>query len=276
MDPRLLQRRKAVAEDTAQRNAGRLLRFLVTVIIVGILAWLAFSPWLSVSQVRTAGIAASHANETLAAHRVVAGTPMIMLRPAAVERALELDPWIRSARVHLQWPDEVIVRVDERVPVAWFQTAGGWAKRDLEGVAMPGPNSPDDTLPWISLPGLDEVDAESSVFVVGAAEFVANLPDSTHSDMTMRVEDGELWAVVDGYQVRLGRPVEMGAKALSLIVLLREPLPENSILVLIAPTHPAVQPPETPGVSGDEVDEDPAGEGERSGPGDSHPDTSEP
>ncbi|MCZ6567161.1 MAG: hypothetical protein O6923_02555, partial [Actinobacteria bacterium] len=90
MDPRLLQRRKAVAEDAAQRNVGRLLRFLMTVIIVGILVWLAFSPWLSVSQVRTAGIAASHANETLAAYRVVAGTPMIMLRPGAVERALEL------------------------------------------------------------------------------------------------------------------------------------------------------------------------------------------
>ena len=53
MDPRLLQRRKAVAEDAAQRNVGRLLRFLMTVIIVGILVWLAFSPWLSISQVRT-------------------------------------------------------------------------------------------------------------------------------------------------------------------------------------------------------------------------------
>ncbi len=276
MDPRLLERRKAVAEDAAQRNVGRLLRILVTVIIFGILVWLAFSPWLSVSQVRAAGIAASHANETLAAHRVVAGTPMIMLRPAAVERALELDPWIRSARVHLQWPDEVIVRVDERVPVAWFQTAGGWARRDIEGVAVPGPNSPDDTMPWIRLPALDDGDAESSVFVLGAAEFVASLPDSKHFDITMRVEGGELWAVVEGYQVRLGRPVEMGAKALSLIVLLGEPLAENSILVLIAPTHPAVKPPGPPPVSPEEVDENRDGEAEQTISGDSKADITEP
>ena len=276
MDPRLLERRQAVAEDSARRNVGLLLKFLVTVIMAGILVWLAFSPWLSVSQVRTAGIVTSNANEILAANRVVAGRPMIMLRPEAVERALELDPWIRRARVHLEWPDEVIVRVDERVPVAWFQTAGGWARRDIEGVAVPGPNSPDDTMPWIRLPALDDVDAESSVFVLGAAEFVASLPDSKHFGITMRVEGGEMWAVVDGYQVRLGRPVEMGAKALSLIVLLREPLAENSILVLIAPTHPAVKPPETPPVSLEEVDENQDGEMEQSGSDDSNSDTTEP
>lgn len=276
MDPRLLERRQAVAEDSARRNVGLLLKFLVTVIMAGILVWLAFSPWLSVSQVRTAGIVTSNANEILAANRVVAGRPMIMLRPEAVERALELDPWIRRARVHLEWPDEVIVRVDERVPVAWFQTAGGWARRDIEGVAVPGPNSPDDTMPWIWLPALDDVDAESSVFVLGAAEFVASLPDSKHFGITMRVEGGEMWAVVDGYQVRLGRPVEMGAKALSLIVLLREPLAENSILVLIAPTHPAVKPPETPPVSLEEVDENRDGEVEQSGSDDSNSDTTEP
>ncbi len=276
MDPRLLERRQAVAEDSARRNVGLLLKFLVTVIMAGILVWLAFSPWLSVSQVRTAGIVTSNANEILAANRVVAGRPMIMLRPEAVERALELDPWIRRARVHLEWPDEVIVRVDERVPVAWFQTAGGWARRDIEGVAVPGPNSPDDTMPWIRLPALDDVDAESSVFVLGAAEFVASLPDSKHFGITMRVEGGEMWAVVDGYQVRLGRPVEMGAKALSLIVLLREPLAENSILVLIAPTHPAVKPPEAPPVSLEEVDENREGEVEQSGSDDSNSDTTEP
>lgn len=276
MDPRLLERRQAVAEDSARRNVGLLLKFLVTVIMAGILVWLAFSPWLSVSQVRTAGIATSSANEILAANRVVAGRPMIMLRPEAVERALELDPWIRRARVHLEWPDEVIVRVDERVPVAWFQTAGGWARRDIEGVAVPGPNSPDDTMPWIRLPALDDVDAESSVFVLGAAEFVASLSDSKHFGITMRVEGGEMWAVVDGYQVRLGRPVEMGAKALSLIVLLREPLAENSILVLIAPTHPAVKLPGTPPVSPEEVEENRDGEVEQSGSGDSNSDTTEP
>jgi cell division protein FtsQ len=280
MDPRLLERRKAVAEDFAQRNVGRLLKFMVVMIILGSLVWLAFSPSLSVSQVRTVGIVASHANETLAANRVVAGTPMIMLQPGAVEQALESDPWIRSARVHRQWPDEVIVRVDERVPVAWFQTAGGWARRDIEGFAVPGPSSPDDTMPWIRLPWLDDIDTASSLFVRGAAEFVASLPDSAHHDLTMRVEDGEWWAVVDGYQVRLGRPVEMAAKARSLFVLLQESLAEDSILVLIAPTHPAVQPPGVlpvvPPEGAEDLDGEGSAEAEQSDSGDPATETTEP
>jgi hypothetical protein len=47
---------------------------------------------------------------------------------------------------------------------------------------------------------------------------------------------------VGGYQVRLGRPVEMGEKALSLAALLREQPPAGSILTLIAPTNPAITP----------------------------------
>ena len=280
MDPRLLERRKAVAEDSAHRNVGRLLKFLVILIVAGIFVWLAFSPLLSVSQVRTAGIISSNANETLTANRVVAGTPMIMLRPAAVERALELDPWVRSARVHRKWPDEVIVRVEERMPVAWFQTAGGWARRDIEGVTVPGPSSPDDTMPWIRFPELSDDDAGDSVFVLAAAEFVASFPDSTHSDMTMRVEDGELWAILDGYQVRLGRPIEMEAKARSLMVLLQESPAENSMLILIAPSHPAVQPPATASTSPEgaeeNVDGNTDGEAEQSESMDSNLSTTEP
>ena len=62
IDPRLLQRRKAVAEDHAARNVGRLLRFLAFATLLGALVWVALSPWMSVTQVRTAGIVTSDAN----------------------------------------------------------------------------------------------------------------------------------------------------------------------------------------------------------------------
>jgi hypothetical protein len=58
----------------------------------------------------------------------------------------------------------------------------------------------------------------------------------------MRV-NGELWATVSGYEVRLGRAVEMDAKARSLTALLAQKPHRGSILILIAPAHPAVTPP---------------------------------
>jgi cell division septal protein FtsQ len=266
IDPRLAERRKAVAEDNAVRNVGRLLRFLALLVVVGALVWLALSPWLSINQVRTAGINTSDAHSVLVDHGVVAGTPLILVRPADIEEALTADPWISEARVHLNWPDEVVVRVSEREPVAWFNTSGGWRWRDIEGVALPGPETPDPAMAQIQLPGLDDRDADVSPVVLGAAEFVDNLPERLHESTVLSVVEGEVWATVQGWEVRLGRPVDMAEKARSLVALLDEPLPEGATLILVAPTHPAIDAPETVAEDGGEVEEgqtpDEGGEGD--------------
>ena len=240
IDPRLLERRKDVAEERAQRSMRRLLRFLIAVLVLGGLVWLAFSPWLSVSQVRTTGIASSDANATLAREELVAGTPMIFVRPEAIEEALVEDPWVQDARVTLEWPDEVLVRVTERVPVIWVESGEGWTRRASDGVAVPGPEQPEVGSPRLVVPTLDESDLDQSRLVIGSAEFVEALPSQLQENLTMSLREGELWAEVAGFEVRLGRPIEMEAKALSLTALLREDLPEGSTLILVAPTNPSV------------------------------------
>ncbi|HEX6147555.1 MAG TPA: hypothetical protein VF083_12310, partial [Acidimicrobiia bacterium] len=66
IDPRLAERRKDVAEDKAKKNIGRLLKFLALILVTGSLVWLAFSPWLSINQVDTTGIAISSGHAVLA------------------------------------------------------------------------------------------------------------------------------------------------------------------------------------------------------------------
>lgn len=251
IDPRLAERRKTVAEDHAKRNISRLLRVLFVVAVLGALTWLAFSPWFSVSQVRTAGIQTSDANLILAEQEVVAGRPMVLIRAGSIESALESDPWIAEARVHLDWPRQVIVRVVERTPVAWVETAGGWTRRAQDGVAVPSGSQPDESLPWVHLPGLDDADAAGASLVLGAVEFAAHLPEEFKGGTVVTVEEGDLWAMASGYRVRLGRPAEMKAKALSLGAMLHESIPEGSTLILIAPTHPAVSPPDSAETLGD-------------------------
>lgn len=258
IDPRLAERRKAVAEDKAVRNVARLLRFLAVLVVLGALVWVALSPWLSIEQVRTAGIHTSDGHAILAEHGVVAGTPLVLLRPGTIEEALIEDPWIKAARVHLNWPDEVVVRVTEREPVAWFHTLGGWQWRDIDGVAVPGPETPDPEMAEVQLPGLDDRDAPDSPIVQGAAEFIDNLPADLHAGTVLRVMEGELWATIEGWEVRLGRPVDMAEKALSLVALLDEPLPEGSTLILVALTHPAISTPDIP--ADDDTGEDGAEE----------------
>ena len=242
IDPRLAERRKAVAEDRAQRNVGRTLKLVVAAALVGAVAWLAFSPFLAVDQVRTTGILRSDAHAILADHDIVAGTPMVMIRTGAAQDALLEDPWIRDARIYLNWPDQAIVRVTERVPIAWVETADGWTRFSAGAVAVPSKSTPDDVHPRLLIPGVTTDEASGSAVVEGAVEFYSALSPVYAQGSEMRLRDGELWATVNGYEVRLGRPIEMEAKALTLEVMLGENLPTESTIVLIAPNNPAVSP----------------------------------
>lgn len=244
IDPRLIDRRREVAEDRARKNVRRLIRFLVALAIVGGLIWLMLSPLLSVKEVITTGIASSSAHAALVEEEVLAGRPMILIRPGEIVAALQDDPWVRQAAVELDWPNRVLVRVEERVPVGWVETGDGWSRRAVDGVALPSSTEPDPSMVWAHFPELPESEAGESRQVIGALEFAETLPTELRSGAQVAVAgNGEMWAEVSGFRVRLGRPIEMRAKALSLSALLAESPPPGSTLNLIAPTHPAITPP---------------------------------
>ena len=255
IDPRLVERRRVVAEMRARRSVSRLLKILVVAAVLGGIVWLAFSPVLSVKEVRSAGIVQSSTHGVLTAQGVRAGSPMILLRPSKIEQVLEEDPWVADASVELDWPGTVIVRVTERTPVAWVETSSGWTRRALDGVALPSSATPDESLGWIALPGVIDGDGPFAPEIMGSIEFVATLPEHLSAEARlMREVNGEIWAQVAGFQVRLGRPVEMAAKALSLVALLRESPDPGSILTLIAPSYPAATPLTLPSIPQEEVE----------------------
>lgn len=243
IDPRLAERRREVAEDRARRKVGRLIRALIVLAVAGGAVWLALSPLLSIDEVTTTGIAASTAHRVLVEHDVVAGTPMVMIRPEAVEAALESDPWVADALIDLEWPDRVVVHIEERVPTAWLPIEDGWGRFAVDGVQLSTAVEPDLTLPVIELAPVVGGEADA-IEALGSLEFVAALPTELREGARVRLEDnGELWAEVGGFSVRLGRAVEMREKAVSLAALLREQPAPGSVLTLIAPTHPAETPP---------------------------------
>jgi hypothetical protein len=249
-----MERRREVAEVRAHRNLGRLLKVLTAVAGVALIGWALLSPWMSVAQVRTSGIRTSATNEILAEHGVTAGRPMIFLLDTdSVEEALETDPWVVEARVALKWPDEVVVGVVEREPRLWANTADGWILIADDGHIVPGPDSPDGRHGQIDLTEMSSHEVEGSELVLGAGEFLSALPLDLAPTVVMRLQSDELWTTVEGYEVRLGRPVEMREKAVSLMGLLLEDIAPGSTLVMIAPTHPAV---ESAISSGDVEDDD--------------------
>lgn len=244
IDPRLSERRREVAEDRARRNVTRLVRLLVVLILLSALVWLFLSPLLSLDEVVVNGVSASSAHSILADEEIVAGRPLVLIRAEATIEALEEDPWIREADVDLDWPNRATVTIEERVPAAWVETAGGWDRRAVDGVVLPIDGGPDDTMARLEFDDIAPDAAGEDPTVLGALEFAANLPPELAAKTTVQTrEDAELWAVASGYQVRLGRAVEMREKALSLVALLAENPAPGSELILIAPTNPAVAGP---------------------------------
>lgn len=242
IDPRLEERRRVVAEDRARRKVGHLMRWIVVLVVVGVVAWILLSPWMSAREVRVEGVFASNADSILERLSVVEGRPLVLIRASAVETALEADPYVADATVEVRWPDRVLIEVEERAPLAWVETSGGWSHRALDGVALPSADTPDDTMAWIQLPEAPEKGVSRQM--LGALEFVEALPGELRSGATIRMRaNGELWGEVGGYEVRLGRAIEMRAKALSLAALLDQHPRPGSTLVMIAPAHPAVTPP---------------------------------
>ena len=215
----------------------------MAVLLLGGGVWLIHSPWMSVSQVEVEGVDNSDANRTLVDAGVVAGMPMFKIDGNSVEQALETDPWIADASVVKRWPDRVEVGVVERVPVAWANTAGGWTRRSLDGAAIPSDGDPDPEMVHIDLATVPELEAESSLLVLGALEFATALEPDLQAGTVITLHDSELWATVSGFQVRLGRPIEMREKAVTLGALLAEDPVSGSVLTLIAPTNPAVMTP---------------------------------
>lgn len=244
VDPRLIERRKTVAEYNAKKSMSRLLKFLLFLLLAGSLLWLAFSPWLSIKQVTTSGILASRSHSVLTEEGVVAGTPMILVGASRVEERLLEDPWVAEATVRRVWPDEVTVEVVERTPTAWVRTEDVWTRRAVDGVALPSEPDPDEDMAWIEMSEMTDREAPDSTDLLGALEFVEALPADLRPGTVVTRVDREIWATVDGYQVRLGRAVDMTEKALSLDALLDKGIAEGSTVVLIAPTNPAVLTPD--------------------------------
>lgn len=251
VDPKLTERRRTVAEDNAKKSMSRLLKFLLFLLLVGSLLWLLFSPWLSVKQVTTSGVLASSSHSVLTEEGVVAGTPMILVGTSRVEERLLEDPWVAEAAVHRVWPNEVTVDVVERTPTAWVRTEDTWTRRAVDGVALPSGADPDKDMAWIEMSDLTDREATESTDLLGALEFVEALPTDLRPGTVVTRVDGEVWATVADYKVRLGRAVDMTEKALSLDALLDQGIPEGSTVVLIAPTNPAVETPEQVDQSGD-------------------------
>lgn len=243
MDSRIADRRRGVREEAARRRLRWTIGVLVMAGIVGAVVWLVQSPLLAMDEITVSGANRTAIDEALATAGVTQGMPLISVRAGNVVTALEADPWVETAVVRVVWPDALEIAIVERVPRLWVKGAGSaWMLVSDRGFVVARSESGGTALPHLELPDLADVvpgQQLDSNAVLGAIEFVG----AVMWDVSLDGSAESLFAWVEGYRVRLGRPVDMSAKAASLTALLEEGVVPGSTIDLLSPVRPAVVPP---------------------------------
>lgn len=234
IDRRMLRRRVEVAEGRTRSSLSRLGIFLLFALFVGLAIWVLRSPLLAVDEIKVEGTLPGLAGELRTRTGIDLGQPLVTVRPAEVEANLESDPRVLASEVVRQWPNGVLVMVTPRLPVAWIAVGAAWSLVGVDGVVLDTAGQPGSGMPRVT------VDPSQQATLLGGLEFAANIDPLLFGGATIEVRGEELWGNVGGYEVRLGRAIDMAEKARALNTILRQQLVPGSLINLIAPARPAI------------------------------------
>ena len=124
-----------------------------------------------VEEVRVAGRSRTDRDTLLSAVGVERGTPILSFRPEMARAAILEIPWVKSVRVERRLPDTILVRVEERRPMAIWQHQQRLRVIAADGMVLTG----DDLDHWSHLPLV--VGADAPAHAAGLIEELRRVPD---------------------------------------------------------------------------------------------------
>lgn len=195
----------------APRGHRRQYIALAAVVVVLALAWLILlSPVLGVKQIGVDGATVVSAGQVRTAAAIVPDTPLARIDTDAVKAKVEALPAVASAEVSRSWPNEVVITIHERQPVAVVSLGGDKWVVDITGkVYLPASKLGEDAikaLPPLDVahPGADDVATRTAVKVIASIpsslrKEVSSVSATTGADVTLHLEDGRsvIWGGAD-------------------------------------------------------------------------------
>jgi len=147
----------AGAPPAAARREGELWKaacfaFAAVAIVAG-LAWaLLGSSLLVVRSVRVTGVHTVTTAEVLDAAGIRDGTPLIRINTSVVARRVERLIPVQSAHVSRDWPDKIVISVQERTPALAVAEPGGFGLVDKFGIIVRQTASKPPAMPLLTAP----------------------------------------------------------------------------------------------------------------------------
>jgi cell division protein FtsQ len=184
------------------RNVRRGL-FAFGVIVCSLFAssWFFFPVW----GVSVSGTKFLKPKEVARMSGVLPGNPWLWASSARAG-ALEMNPWVRQARILKRFPGRIEIRIEERQPLAAYKRAdGSLIVLSRDGVELPGAKSP-----GLLLEGFDALALPEALRVAElAGQLGAQKLRFTPQGFLMRVGKTEVWS--DSYDslLKYGGSVKM-------------------------------------------------------------------
>jgi cell division protein FtsQ len=222
IDPRLRERRAAVARAAGRRRL-RVLLVVTSVMIVTGLAYLgASSPFFDVDHIEVVGASPAVAGEVRAHTGVHMHDALAFLDTGAIARRVERLPWVAHASVHRTFPGTLRVTVKPYTPAAFVRLPGhGVVLVARNGRVFAGAKAPP--------PGAVEIRGVRRAPKIGgslapaiAARVMSQLPRPLAARVHAVDVSGDGLALVlgAGGTIRLGSGSALGAKSQAALAVL--------------------------------------------------------
>ena len=237
-DPANLRSRKQFARRQWRRRWLRwrlLLAALLVLVVLGtgvFAVW--FSSWLDVEEIAVSGAQTISADDVRARADIDPGTPLARVDLERAEARIRSLAVVKNADVSRQWPDTVLIDIEEREPIAVVEIGGRLRGMDAEGVVFRDYNK--------APPGLPRVQTEIGTTAAAlreAALVISALPESLTRIVdylqVTTVDEISLF-LKDGRQVVWGSADDSATKARVLADLLKTKADVYDVSVPTQPT----------------------------------------
>ena len=131
----------------AQAQRKRRLRFLLVLILVAVVAFAVWAVWfsslLAVQRIEVVGLTPEGelvgGQQVRSAASITVGTPIAQLDTGAVQRRVAELPWVDAVEARRAWPNDVVLAVTERTPVAVLESGDVRSGVDAQGAVFDPP-----------------------------------------------------------------------------------------------------------------------------------------
>ncbi|WP_442961094.1 cell division protein FtsQ/DivIB [Pseudarthrobacter sp. J64] len=217
---------------------------IVAAVTACILVAAIFSPVLAIRTVTVSGTKLLTANQVQASLQPLQGVPLPQVAEGEVRELLAPLVQVKDVKVEARPPSELVVKIQERVPVAQVKQGEQYLLVDVEGVQLATSADPASTALPVIDGGAGAIGQE--LFQATAAVLGALPPDilARMSNASAQSVDAVELKLVDGQTVVWGNAEERELKAKVLQALLQVPAdPKNPVRIydVSAPRNPVTR-----------------------------------